>query len=159
MARIAIGADHAGFELKSHLVDVLRDGGHDVVDHGTDSTAAVDYPPICAAVGRTVRDGATELGIVLGGSGQGEQLVGQQGARRAGGAVQRPLHGPHGPRPQRRQRAVDRAPASSASAWPRRSSPRSSPPTSRAAATPAGSPRSPTSNRSSDRAALCHTGA
>ena len=74
MARIAIGADHAGFELKSHFVAVLRDGGHDVFDHGTDSTAAVDYPPICAAVGRSVRDGATELGIVIGGSGQGEQL-------------------------------------------------------------------------------------
>jgi ribose 5-phosphate isomerase B len=74
MARIAIGSDHAGFELKSHLVSVLRDGGHDVLDHGTDSTAAVDYPPICAAVGRSVRDGAVEVGIVLGGSGQGEQL-------------------------------------------------------------------------------------
>ena len=74
MARIAIGSDHAGFALKSHLVAVLRDGGHDVLDHGTDSTAAVDYPPICAAVGRSVRDGAVEVGIVLGGSGQGEQL-------------------------------------------------------------------------------------
>ncbi|MET0326790.1 MAG: RpiB/LacA/LacB family sugar-phosphate isomerase, partial [Ilumatobacteraceae bacterium] len=37
MARIAIGSDHAGFELKSHLVAVLRDDGHDVLDHGTDS--------------------------------------------------------------------------------------------------------------------------
>lgn len=74
MARIAIGADHAGFELKSHLVAMLRNRGHDVLDHGTDSTAAVDYPPICAAVGRSVRDGAVELGIVIGGSGQGEQL-------------------------------------------------------------------------------------
>lgn len=74
MTRIAIGADHAGFDLKSHLVAVLREGGHDVLDHGTDSTAMVDYPPICAAVGRSVRDGAAELGIVIGGSGQGEQL-------------------------------------------------------------------------------------
>jgi ribose 5-phosphate isomerase B len=74
MARIAIGSDHAGFELKSHLIGVLRSGGHDILDHGTDSTAAVDYPPICAAVGRSVRDGDAELGIVLGGSGQGEQL-------------------------------------------------------------------------------------
>jgi ribose 5-phosphate isomerase B len=74
MARIAIGADHAGFELKSHFVAVLRDGGHDVRDHGTDSTADVDYPPICAAVGRSVRDGFTDLGIVIGGSGQGEQI-------------------------------------------------------------------------------------
>ena len=75
MARIAIGSDHAGFELKSHLVAVLRDGGHDVLDHGTDSTAAVDYPPICAAVGRTVVEGRADRGIVLGGSGQGEQIA------------------------------------------------------------------------------------
>ncbi len=73
--RIAIGADHAGFDLKSHLVGVLRDGGHEIIDHGTDSTATVDYPPICAAVGRSVRDGAADLGIVIGGSGQGEQIA------------------------------------------------------------------------------------
>ncbi len=75
MARIAIGGDHAGFELKSHLIGVLRAGGHDVIDHGTDSEEPVDYPPICAAVARTVRDGDAELGIVVGGSGQGEQLA------------------------------------------------------------------------------------
>ncbi len=74
MSRIAIGSDHAGFELKSHLVKLLRERGHEVLDHGTDSTEAVDYPPICAAVGRTVRDGGAELGIVVGGSGQGEQI-------------------------------------------------------------------------------------
>lgn len=75
MARIAIGADHAGFELKQHLVALLTAEGHEVVDHGTDSTASVDYPPICAAVGRDVRDARCDLGIVLGGSGQGEQLA------------------------------------------------------------------------------------
>jgi ribose 5-phosphate isomerase B len=75
MARIAIGADHAGFELKEHVAGLLRAEGHDVLDHGTDSTAPVDYPPICAAVGRTVRDGGAELGIVIGGSGQGEQMA------------------------------------------------------------------------------------
>ncbi len=74
MTRIAIGADHAGFELKTHVVELLAGQGHDVVDLGTDSTVAVDYPPICAAVGRAVRDGEVEVGIVLGGSGQGEQL-------------------------------------------------------------------------------------
>ena len=73
--RIAIGSDHAGFELKQHLVGVLRSGGHEVLDHGTHSTEAVDYPPICSAVARTVRDGGADLGIVLGGSGQGEQLA------------------------------------------------------------------------------------
>jgi ribose 5-phosphate isomerase B len=75
MSRIAIGADHAGFELKQHLVDVLRSQGHEVLDHGTHSTESVDYPPICAGVGRTVRDGGADLGIVIGGSGQGEQLA------------------------------------------------------------------------------------
>ena len=74
MTRIAIGADHAGFELKTHVVELLAGLGHDVVDLGTDSTVAVDYPPICAAVGRAVRDGEVEVGIVIGGSGQGEQL-------------------------------------------------------------------------------------
>jgi ribose 5-phosphate isomerase B len=75
MSRIAIGSDHAGFELKTYLVKLLRERGHDVIDHGTDSTEPVDYPPICAAVGRTVRDRDAELGIVVGGSGQGEQIA------------------------------------------------------------------------------------
>jgi ribose 5-phosphate isomerase B len=75
MTRIAIGCDHAGFELKQHLAGVLGAQGHDVLDLGTDSTAPVDYPVYCAAVGRAVRDGAAEVGIVLGGSGQGEQLA------------------------------------------------------------------------------------
>jgi ribose 5-phosphate isomerase B len=75
MARITIGSDHAGFELKMHLVARLRDAGHAVADLGTDSTEPVDYPPICAAVGRAVRDGDADVGIVVGGSGQGEQLA------------------------------------------------------------------------------------
>ncbi|MEM8745485.1 MAG: ribose 5-phosphate isomerase B [Actinomycetota bacterium] len=75
MARVAIGSDHAGYDLKSHLVAFLGDAGHDVADHGTDSTESVDYPEFCAAVGRTVRDGDADVGIVLGGSGQGEQLA------------------------------------------------------------------------------------
>ena len=75
MSRVAIGSDHAGFDLKEHLVALLRGQGHEVLDHGTDSTESCDYPPICAAVGRTVRDGGADFGIVLGGSGQGEQLA------------------------------------------------------------------------------------
>ncbi|MEI2704286.1 MAG: ribose 5-phosphate isomerase B [Ilumatobacteraceae bacterium] len=75
MTRIAIGSDHAGFDLKQHLVALLRAQGHQVDDQGTFSTDSVDYPPICAGVGRTVRDGQAEVGIVLGGSGQGEQLA------------------------------------------------------------------------------------
>ena len=73
--RVAIGADHAGFALKEHLKTTLAADGHDVVDLGTDSEAAVDYPPICADVGRAVVKGEADRGIVLGGSGQGEQIA------------------------------------------------------------------------------------
>jgi ribose 5-phosphate isomerase B len=72
--RIAIGADHAGFELKRHLSQALNAWGHQLDDRGTDSGESVDYPPICADVARAVVAGAVERGIVLGGSGQGEQL-------------------------------------------------------------------------------------
>ena len=75
MSRIAIGSDHAGYELKQHLIGVLAVVGHDVDDLGTHSTDSVDYPPICAAVGRAVRDGGADFGVVIGGSGQGEQLA------------------------------------------------------------------------------------
>lgn len=73
--RIAIGADHAGFRLKQHVVEFLRTLGHDVDDHGTHSEAAVDYPGICAEVGREVAEGRADRGIVIGGSGQGEQIA------------------------------------------------------------------------------------
>ena len=75
MLRIAIGSDHAGFELKQHVVQLLTTAGYDVDDQGTFSTEPVDYPAICAGVGRTVRDGNADFGIVIGGSGQGEQLA------------------------------------------------------------------------------------
>ncbi|MEX2458138.1 MAG: ribose 5-phosphate isomerase B [Actinomycetota bacterium] len=73
--RIAVGSDHAGYRLKEDLVRHLKDEGHDVADLGTDSEASVDYPPICAEVGRAVAGGEAERGIVLGGSGQGEQIA------------------------------------------------------------------------------------
>jgi ribose 5-phosphate isomerase B len=73
--RVAIGSDHAGFGLKQHLVEVLQREGHEVIDLGTDSDQSVDYPPICAAVGREVVAGRADRGIVLGGSGQGEQIA------------------------------------------------------------------------------------
>jgi ribose 5-phosphate isomerase B len=72
---IAIGSDHAGYRLKEHLKEVLKTDGHTVDDHGTHSEEPVDYPPICAAVARSVADGKTDRGIVLGGSGQGEQMT------------------------------------------------------------------------------------
>ncbi|MFP5321072.1 MAG: ribose 5-phosphate isomerase B [Acidimicrobiia bacterium] len=73
--RIAIGADHAGYPLKQHLLGTIERLGHEAVDLGTDSTESVDYPPIMAAVGRAVVAGDVDRGIVLGGSGQGEQIA------------------------------------------------------------------------------------
>jgi ribose 5-phosphate isomerase B len=73
--RIAIGSDHAGFLLKEHLKGTLQRLGHSVDDHGTTSDDPVDYPPICIAVARAVVEGLAERGIVLGGSGQGEQIA------------------------------------------------------------------------------------
>lgn len=73
--RIAIGSDHAGYELKCHLVSVLTNLDHTVLDLGTDSIESVDYPAYCAGVGRAVARGDAERGIVLGGSGQGEQMA------------------------------------------------------------------------------------
>jgi ribose 5-phosphate isomerase B len=73
--RVAIGADHAGFELKGHLISELERLGHEPIDLGAHSTESVDYPPICAAVGRAVVAGHADRGIVLGGSGQGEQIA------------------------------------------------------------------------------------
>ena len=75
MARIAFGSDHAGFDLKQHLIARLAAAGHEIIDHGTDSTESVDYPAFCAAAARSVRDGDADYGIVMGGSGQGEQLA------------------------------------------------------------------------------------
>jgi ribose 5-phosphate isomerase B len=73
--RIAIGADHAGFPLKEHLKTTLARLGHTIDDYGTDGEQPVDYPPICFAVGRAVVEGRADRGVVLGGSGQGEQMA------------------------------------------------------------------------------------
>jgi ribose 5-phosphate isomerase B len=83
--RVAIGSDHAGFLLKQHFVGVLRELGHEVIDCGTDSEETVDYPAFCAAAARAVVRGEADRGIVIGGSGQGEQLAANKvrGARAA----------------------------------------------------------------------------
>ena len=73
--RIAIGADHAGYALKQQLIGTLGRLGHDVDDRGTHSSDPVDYPRICAEVGRLVADHRADRGIVIGGSGQGEQMA------------------------------------------------------------------------------------
>jgi ribose 5-phosphate isomerase B len=73
--RIAIGADHAGFALKEHLLATLARLGHEIDDRGTHSEDPIDYPAICAEVARLVSGGRAERGIVIGGSGQGEQIT------------------------------------------------------------------------------------
>lgn len=73
--RIAIGADHAGFPLKEHLVATLVRLGHEVDDRGAFSDTPIDYPPICADVARRVAAGTADRGIIIGGSGQGEQIA------------------------------------------------------------------------------------
>jgi ribose 5-phosphate isomerase B len=73
--RIALGADHAGFHLKRDVARHLSTRGHEVIDLGTDSDEPVDYPPVCAAVGRAVVHQRADFGIVMGGSGQGEQMA------------------------------------------------------------------------------------
>ena len=73
---IAIGSDHAGFELKAHLLAHLASLGHDVVDVGAPTyDPADDYPPYCIATGLAVLADPGSLGIVIGGSGNGEQIA------------------------------------------------------------------------------------
>ncbi len=74
--RIHIAADHAGFELKEHLKAHLAGRGHDVVDHGAaEYDAQDDYPSFCISAAEGVRAEPESLGIVIGGSGNGEQLA------------------------------------------------------------------------------------
>ncbi len=69
--RIAVGSDHAGFELKQQLAEHLDASGHKVVDLGTHDSVSVDYPDYGAAVGRAVVGGEAELGVAVCGSGVG----------------------------------------------------------------------------------------
>ncbi len=73
--RIALGADHAGFELKEELKQIIADSGHSVLDLGTDSTESVDYPDYSAAVGRAILAGRADRGIVVCGSGAGAAIA------------------------------------------------------------------------------------
>src|ERR1041384_8322616 len=73
--RLAIGSDHAGFELKETLAAYLREAGHEVVDIGTRSTAPVDYPDYAEAIARAVLDGGAERGVLLCGSGVGASVA------------------------------------------------------------------------------------
>jgi len=74
--RIHIGTDHAGFELKNRIAEHLQAAGHDVVDHGAhEYDGEDDYPPFCFAVGEAVVAENGSLGVVIGGSGNGEQMA------------------------------------------------------------------------------------
>jgi ribose 5-phosphate isomerase B len=83
--RIALGSDHAGYEMKTVVAKHLAEQGYEVIDLGTDSTDSVDYPAFCAATARSVVGGDADFGIVFGGSGQGEQIAANKvhGARAA----------------------------------------------------------------------------
>ncbi len=73
--RIGIGSDHAGFVYKQQLIALLKSLGHEVKDFGTDSEESVDYPDFIRPVAEAVARGEFDRGIVLGGSGNGEQIV------------------------------------------------------------------------------------
>jgi len=73
--RIVIAADHAGFPLKAPILELLRAAGHEAIDMGTSDTTPVDYPDVIAPAAFAVARGDADLGIVLGGSGTGEQIV------------------------------------------------------------------------------------
>lgn len=73
--RIAIGSDHAGYELKEHVKAQLSACGHDVVDVGTDSDESTDYPSYARPAARLVADGDAERGVLVCGSGVGVSIV------------------------------------------------------------------------------------
>jgi ribose 5-phosphate isomerase B len=74
--RLHIGSDHAGLELKNELLAHLVNNGHDVTDHGPyEYDALDDYPDFCIPAAQAVAKDATSLGIVIGGSGNGEQIA------------------------------------------------------------------------------------
>jgi ribose 5-phosphate isomerase B len=74
--RVHLGCDHAGYELKEALVRRLRELGHEPVDHGpADYDALDDYPPFCIAAAEETVGDVGSLGVVIGGSGNGEQMA------------------------------------------------------------------------------------
>ena len=74
--RVHIGSDHAGFELKGRLIEALRAEGHEVVDHGpVEYDPEDDYPIFCIPTAEAVVKDPGSLGIVVGGSGNGEQIA------------------------------------------------------------------------------------
>jgi ribose 5-phosphate isomerase B len=83
--KIAIGSDHAGFEMKDHLIGWLKRGKHEVGDFGTDSAESCDYPDIAHPVAEQVEEGAYQLGVILCGTANGTCMTANkhQGIRAA----------------------------------------------------------------------------
>lgn len=73
--RVALGADHAGFEMKEMLARLLAEEGYAIFDMGTHSTSSVDYPDYAAAVARAVRDNRADRGVIVCGSGAGAAIA------------------------------------------------------------------------------------
>ncbi len=73
--RLALGSDHAGFELKEAVKALLADEGHEITDVGCDSPERTDYPPFAAAAGRLVAGGEAERGVLMCGSGVGVAIA------------------------------------------------------------------------------------
>ena len=73
--RIAVGSDHAGFDLKTALATHMADAGHQVDDLGTDSTAPVDYPDYAERLGLALVEGGAERGVLICGSGVGASVA------------------------------------------------------------------------------------
>ena len=109
--RIHVASDHAGYELKVALVEHLRAAGHDVVDHGADTYDALDdYPPFCFAAGEAVVAEPGSLGVVIGGSGNGEQIAANKVTGVRAALAWNLDDRAAGPPAQRRQRRRDRRP-------------------------------------------------
>ena len=73
--RIVLGSDHAGFEMKQNLLAFVAGLGHEAIDVGTNTTAAVDYPDFAEAVGHAVREGRADRGVLICGSGVGASVA------------------------------------------------------------------------------------
>jgi ribose 5-phosphate isomerase B len=96
--KIAIGADHAGFELKNQLGDVLRQTGHEVCDFGTNSAEAADYPDYASRVAKAVASGTVDRGVLVCGSGVGMSIAANKvrGIRAALGVTVEEVRGTRG---------------------------------------------------------------
>ena len=73
--KIAVATDHAGFPIRDIVLEAVRDAGHEIIDLGTHSTEAVDYPDYAEKIGRAIQSGEADRGILLCGSGVGASIA------------------------------------------------------------------------------------